>query len=435
MRRRVGASLASLLPSAYYGIFWDAFEGRHEEYWLKGGRGSGKSSFVSLVMLCMLLRDPTANLMVYRKVADSLRESVYAQMRWAAERLGVDGYFSYRVSPLEMTYKPTGQRILFRGADDPEKSKGVKLEKGYFAALWFEEASAFHGMAELRTIQASILRGRQGLTFVTYNPPVSAQCWVNAEALTPREGRLTHHSDYRDLPAEWLGNTFIRQAEALRARDELAYRHMYLGEPVGVGGRVFLNVSVRPITPEERDGMGTLYAGLDFGFAEDPDALIICSYRPRTSRLFLLEEHARTGQSLRSLASVCKELAGRRTLRCDSASPREIAELRAMGVNAVGVRKGAGSVEHGIRWLRELEEIVVDEKRCPMAARELVAYEYERDKGGAFLNEYPDRDNHFIDAVRYALEPIIARRVARLKKGGLCNTQAQHGRASRLLAQ
>ncbi len=419
MTREESARISALIPPAYYPLFWDAFEGRHEEYWLKGGRGSGKSSFVSLIMLCKLLRDPDANLMVYRKVADSLRESVYAQMRWAAERLGIESYFTCRLSPLEMIYRPTGQRILFRGADDPEKSKGVKLEKGYFAALWFEEASAFGGMSELRTIQASILRGKQGLTFITYNPPVSAQCWVNAEALVPREGRLTHHSDYRDLPSEWLGGTFIRQAEALKAQDELAYRHMYLGEPVGVGGRVFLNVSVRSVARTERDKLGAFYAGLDFGFANDPDALIICGFLPRESRLFLLDEHVRTGESLRTLAEQCKALAGGRVLRCDSAAPREIAELRAMGVNAVCVKKGAGSVEHGIRRLKELREIVIDEKHCPNAAREFTSYEYERDKSGAFLSEYPDRNNHLIDATRYALEPVIGRRVARFRKDGI----------------
>ena len=419
MRKSEQVHVSRLLPSAFYPLFWDVLEARHEEYWLKGGRGSGKSSFVSVALLCMLLRDPDANLMIYRKVADSLRESVYAQMRWAAQRLDVDEYFTYRLSPLEMIYRPTGQRVLFRGADDPEKSKGVKLEKGYFAALWFEEASAFAGMAELRTIQASILRGRQGVTLVSYNPPISAQSWVNFEALRPAEGRLVHHSDYRDLPREWLGKTFIRQAEALKQQDERAYRHMYLGEPVGTGGRVFDNVVVRPITDVERDGFASCYAGLDFGFASDPDALVLACYQPKQQRLYLYGEHVRTGQRLQTLADKCRELVGAQVLRCDSASPREIAELRALGVNAVGVRKGAGSVEHGIRWLRELREIVVDAQRCPVAAGELTAYEYARDSSGAFLNECPDRNNHTIDALRYALEPVMTRRVVKLKKGGL----------------
>lgn len=414
---RVG--IKSLIPAAYYRLFWDMYEGRHDEYWLMGGRGSGKSSFVSVALLCMLLRDPSANLMVYRKVADSLRESVYPQMRWAAERLGVGDYFSYRLSPLEMAYKPTGQRVLFRGADDPEKSKGVKLSDGYFAALWFEEASAFRGMEELRTIQASILRGRRGLTVLSYNPPVSARSWVNAEALIPREGRLTHRSDYRDLPPEWLGETFLRQAEALRTQNERAYRHMYLGEAVGAGGQVFGNVRLQSISRAERDAYPVAWAGLDFGFANDPDALVLCRYDRRGRRLLICDEHVRTGESLRELAQACERLAGGRVIRCDSASPREIAELRRLRVNAVGAKKGAGSVEHGVRWLIEQAALVIDPLRCPNAAREFSTYEYAQDKDGAFLNECPDRDNHTIDAVRYALEPLMTEQVVRLKRGGI----------------
>lgn len=412
-------SLKKLVPPAFYDIFWDMTEGRHEEYWLLGGRGSGKSSFVSVTLLCLLLNNPSANVMIYRKVADTLRESVYAQMRWATDQLGISDYFTYRLSPMEMIYKPTGQRIMFRGADDPEKSKGVKLSAGYFTALWFEEASAFRGMEELRTIQASILRGERGVTVLSYNPPISAQNWVNAEALSPWEGRMVHRSDYRQMPPEWLGDTFIRQAERLQKHDERAYRHMYLGEAVGTGGQVFGNVTLRRISPEEWAMLGIAYVGLDFGFASDPDALMVCGYDRRTQRLFLYREQVHTGQSLRTLAAGCRTLGRDRVIRCDSAAPREIAELRRCNVNAIPAKKGAGSVEHGIRWLKEQTEIIIDEVECPRAAKEFSSYEYARDRNGAFLNECPDKDNHTIDAVRYALEPLMTEQVVRLKKGGI----------------
>ena len=245
--------LGEKIPPAFEELFWDVYEGRHDEYWLKGGRGSGKSSFVSLTALCLMLKDPEANVMIFRKVAESLRESVLAQMRWAAEEMGLNGYFQYRLNPMEMIYRPTGQRILFRGADDPEKSKGVKLPSGHFAMLWFEEASAFRGMEEIRTIQASVLRGKKGVTVLSYNPPASIQSWVNAEALNPCEGRVVHQSDYRQMPPEWLGETFLKQAERLKRRDERAYRHMYLGEAVGTGGKVFEHLEVRNISEEERE--------------------------------------------------------------------------------------------------------------------------------------------------------------------------------------
>ena len=411
--------ISRLLPKAFHGLFWDVYRRRHREYWLMGGRGSGKSSFVSIALICLLLADPMANVAVFRKVADSLRESVYAQMRWAVDQLGLSAYFTARLSPMELIYQPTGQRILFRGADDPEKSKGLKVEKGYFAALWLEEASAFGGMEELRTIQASVLRGGNGITLISYNPPVSAKNWINAEALRPMDGRLGHRSDYRLLPEKWLGETFLMQAEALRTQDERAYRHMYLGEAVGTGGQVFSNVQLRSITDAEKDALSVFRYGLDFGFAADPDALVCCGYQPRTRTLYLLHEYVCVGQSIGLLAEHCARLAGNSLVRCDCAAPREIAELRRLRVNAIGAKKGAGSVEHGIRWLRELAAIVIDPGCCPVAAREFSQYEYLRDRGGGFVSECPDRDNHTIDAVRYAMEAELNRQVVRLRKGGL----------------
>ena len=192
---------------------------------------------------------------------------------------------------------------------------------------------------------------------------------------------------------------------------------MYLGEAVGTGGKVFDNLDVRAISLEERDCFPVRYAGLDFGFANDPDALVLCAWDKRGQRLLLLEEAVQTGQSLEKLAESCRKIAGEKIIRCDSAMPREIAELRRRNVNAIGAKKGAGSVEHGIRWLKELNAIVIDRERCPKAAREFSLYEYAQGRDGCFLNECPDRNNHTIDAVRYALEPLMTERVVRLRKG------------------
>ena len=219
------------------------------------------------------------------------------------------------------------------------------------------------------------------------------------------------------MPPEWLGETFLKQAERLKRRDERAYRHMYLGEAVGTGGRVFEQLEIREIPQEEREMFPVRYAGLDFGFASDPDALVLCAWDKRGKRLLVLEENVQTGQTLEKLAENCRKLAGERIIRCDSAAPREIAELRRKNVNAIGAKKGAGSVEHGIRWLKALNAIVIDRERCPMAAREFSLYEYARSRDGSFLNECPDRNNHTIDAVRYALEPLMTERVVRLRKG------------------
>ncbi len=387
----------------------------HAEYWLRGGRGSAKSSFVSLEIVLGMMREPGANAIVFRKVAATLRESVYEQMIWAIERLGLGDEFRYRLSPLEIENMRTGQRILFRGADDPGKTKSIKLAKGWFGFLWLEELDEFGGAQDVRSIKASVLRGRSGVTFCTYNPPKSARSWVNAEAMIPRPDRLVHDSSYLGVPEEWLGGSFIAEAEMLKSVNERAYRHMYLGEITGTGAQVFDNLTLRKLTPEE-EGAGRAYCGLDFGFAADPDAFIRAAYDPARRRLWVLDEFYGVRTPVERLA----EEVGRRAegvVRCDSADPRMIQQLRERGVNAVGVKKGPGSVAAGVRWLQERAEIVVDPARCPEAARELSGYEYSVDGDGRATNELPDRDNHLIDALRYAAEPLMERRSAKTLKG------------------
>ena len=387
----------------------------YSEYWLKGGRGSGKSTAASVELLLGLLRDPDANAIVYRKVAATLRESAYEQLLWSAERLGLGERFRGRLSPLEIQCPETGQRILFRGADDPGKSKSIKLAKGYFRYLWLEEFSEFDGMEDLLSIRASTLRGGRGrcVTLLTYNPPREPGHWVNAEALIPAPGRRVHESSYLGMPPSWLGESFLAEAEGLRASNERAWRNMYLGEVTGTGGQVFDNLALRPIAPGDTEGLHTFLNGLDFGFAADPDALVRVAYDPRSRRLFLLAEYYGAHTPIDELAGQAQEMCKAEAVRCDSAEPRMIAELRARGVRAIGAKKGPGSVAHGIRWLQSLHEIVIDPARCPNAAREFAGYACRPDGHGGFLAEYPDRDNHAIDAVRYALEPLMGAKAAR----------------------
>lgn len=406
--------ISDIIAPSFLAMHRDVRAKHHSEYWLQGGRGSTKSSFISLQIVLGLMRTPDANAIVYRKVAETLRGSVYGEIQTAISRLGVDEFFKRQLSPLEIVYKPTGQRILFRGADNPEKSKSIKLAKGYFGYLWFEELSEFRGMPEIQTIKASIIRGRRKcLTFYSYNPPVSAQNWVNQEALIPRDDRLVHRSTYLDVPPEWLGPQYLAEAEALRASNERAYRHMYLGEVTGSGGNVFDNLELRAISDSEIAGFDRIYCGLDFGFAVDPDAYTRWAYDRRTRRLYALDEYYGARNSTERLAEEARKRSAGGTVRCDSADPRMIAELTNRGVKAVGVKKGHGSVEHGVRWLQDLGAIVVDPRRTPNIAREFSGYEYRQDKAGNFLSEFPDRDNHTIDSARYALEPEIGNRKLR----------------------
>lgn len=406
--------LSDVIAPAYYGIHRDIAAGRHGEYWLGGGRGSGKSSFVSVEFILKIIREPGINGAVFRKVAATMRESVMEQLLWAARMLGVERLFSARMSPMEMVYLPTGQRIIFRGADDIGKIKSVKLAKGHFGCVWFEEATDFGGMEEIRAIKASLIRGGGGAAFYTFNPPEEMGHWINREAQTG-EGRFFHRSDYRMLPEKWLGESFIADAERLKMANERAYRHMYLGEAVGSDGQVFTNLVIRPITDGEIHGLDRIYCGLDFGFAVDPDAFVKAHYDGRLKKLWFLDEFYAVRTPMDRLA---EEIAARMgeggNVVCDSADPRMIDELRRRGVQAIGAKKGPGSVERGMRWLGELTEIIIDPKRCPNVAREFSQYEYARGKGGEMVAAYPDRGNHTIDAARYALESVMTRRGARI---------------------
>jgi phage terminase large subunit len=410
----VQARFDKAIAPVFQPIARDIYDLKHMEYWLKGGRGSTKSSAMSLIIVKGLMQDSRANAIIYRKVAATLRESVYAQIAWAIEMLGLTDEFIFHASPLEIIREKTGQKIMFRGADDPGKSKSIKLARGYFRFLWFEEVTEFGSEEELRTIRVSVMRGRgRGQTIATYNPPISAQNWTNAAALMEVPGRLVHHSTYLDVPKDWLGEAFWQEAEALKASNERAYRHTYLGEITGTGGAVFTNLQLGAF---DSSGFDRFQNGLDFGFAVDPDAFMHCHYDKRERVLYICAEVYGAKMSAETLCSRAKKICKHEIITCDSADPRMISMLAGMGLRTRPAKKGQGSVEHGIRWLQELAAIRIDPKVCPNAAREFSAYEYKRDRYGNFMAAYPDEDNHAIDAVRYAVEDFSANRVVKILK-------------------
>ena len=397
--------------------FWDLYDDLkrdgHAEYWLKGGRGSTKSSFISLVIVRGLLADPNANAIIYRKVGNTIKDSVYSQMLWAIDQLQLAPWFQAKVSPFELIYKPTGQRVLFRGADDPLKSKSIKLQHGYFRYLWFEELSEFRGMEDIRTIKQSVFRGvDRGVTLYSYNPPKSAQNWVNTEALKSVTGRLVHHSTYLDVPKEWLKEAFISEAERLAQSNERAYRNEYMGEVTGTGGTVFDNLVLREISADEIGGYGTVYAGLDFGWFPDPLHFVRCAYDPARRRLCIFDEYRTVKTSNADVYRILteqKQLTAAEEVIADSAEMKSVNDMRSYGMRCVAATKGPGSVRASMRWLQALNEIVIDPERCPEAAKEFSQYEYERTRDGEFVDAYPDANNHAIDAVRYALNRVWLR--------------------------
>ena len=394
----------------YYDAYEDMKKRAHGEYWFKGGRGSCKSSFAALSILRGILTDREANAVVYRRVAATLKDSVCAVFGWAVRELGLEEMFRMKTSPPELIYLPTGQRVLFRGADDPLKSKSIALTQGRFKYLWFEETAEFRREADLRCIEQSVLRGTdEGTVICTFNPPASASAWVNTACLSERPGRLVLHTTYLDVPKSWLGERFRQEAETLKKVNPGAYESEYLGKVTGEGGRVFENLELRTVSEGELAALDRRYHGLDFGFAVDPDAYTQWAYDRKNRALYAVDEYVRAGNSPMTLAEEVRKRAGKALITCDSAEPRMIQALRELGLNVHAARKGPGSREHGYRWLQTLGRIVVDPARTPVIAREMSGYEYERDRQGSYLSGYPDGNDHTLDSARYALESTMGR--------------------------
>lgn len=403
--------LSEKIGSAFYDVAHDVFHHGHTHYDFSGGRGSLKSSTVSVLVPLLLINNPGTHALVMRKVANTIRDSVYAQYIWAIGELGMAAYWEAKVSPMELIYKPTGQKIMFRGADDPMKIKSIKVPFGYIAVTHFEEKDQFAGRAEIRTILQSTMRGGSKYwNFESYNPPISRDNWANKDSLEERTDRLCHKSTYLQAPPEWLGEQFLAEAEHLKATDERAYQHEYLGIPVGTGGNVFDKLELREITEDEFKRFDKIYQGVDFGWFPDPFAFIRLHYDRAHETIYLLDEIYQNKLSNEKSATIIKQR-GYKDVRtiCDSAEPKSVADFRAMGLPAFEAVKGPGSVEYGMKFLQR-RTIVIDRKRTPHAYEEFVGYEYERNKDGDIISGYPDANNHLIDATRYALE-LVSRRM------------------------
>ena len=399
--------LSGIIAPSFFDVHQALKNNDYTHYWLAGGRASTKSSFISLEIPLGMMKDPNANAVVLRKVSNTLKDSVFNQLVWALDKLGVLDYWQINKSPLELVYKPFGNRILFRGSDDPQKLKSTKFVKGYCRYIWYEEVSEFYGMEEIRNINQTLMRGGNMFTvFYSYNPPKNINNWVNAEALVVREDKLLHKSNYLTVPKDWLGEQFFLEAEHLKEVNELAYRNEYLGEATGTGGAVFDNLTIREITDDEIKTFDKIYDGLDFGYAVDPACYVQVYYDKTRKRLYIFSEVYGAGLSNERLwEKIVEKKISRATITADSAEPKSIDKLNSLGeIYVIGAKKGPDSVEYGIRWLQDLEEIIIDNKRCPNCAREFGLYEYERDKYGEFKSKYPDINNHSIDAVRYAIE-------------------------------
>lgn len=423
------ASAADLCIPAFHDVLGDVMAHGHTHYWLHGGRGSTKSSFISLAVVLLVVAFPYANAVVVRRFSNTLRDSVYTQVMWAVEALGLTQWFRARVSPMELTYLSTGQRIVFRGADDPLKLKSTKFASGYCAVIWFEELDQIEGVEGVRSILNSLRRGGDRFwCFYSYNPPKSAWSWVNRECLERmrRPDTLVRRTSYLDVVGthpEWVGGPFVEEAEWLRDSDERAWRWEYPGEVTGTGGTVFDNVRDVAISDDRIRTLSRRRNGVDWGWSPDPWRFVRCGWEPQERRLLVFEEHSRnrtmpedTGKIVVDSLTYADE-AGEDPYYHDELvwaddTPDSKVQMatwrRELGIRVRPARK-ANMRRLSYDWLAGLREICIDARRCPLTYEEFRCKEYLRDKGGEWVDEIPDGNEHSIDAVRYAMMDDVLR--------------------------
>ena len=391
--------------------FW-SYSKKHEylRYVLKVGRSSAKSTHIGFRIVMDVIKYPITALCV-RKVKDTLSESVYEQLKECINILGVEQYFDFRVSPLQIIYKPRGNKIIFRGADDPQKIKSLKVAKFPVADLWIEELAEFKNEDEITTIEQSVLRAElpKGLYysfFYSYNPPKRKQNWVNKKfnvSVKPANTYI-HHSTYLDNPH--ISKETVSEADEMKEKNPLKYRWIFLGEPIGSGVVPFSNLVFRKITDEEVASFDNIRQGNDWGYATDPLAFVRLHYDKTRRKIYFIDEIYGVKLFNRELAERLKKKGYDKTLTtADSAEPKSISEMKCeYDCNFKGAKKGPGSVEYGENWLDDLEEIVIDVNRTPNVAREFESIDYQTDRDGNAKAKLEDKDNHTIDATRYALE-------------------------------
>lgn len=395
--------MSELIPKAFHEVWKASFNPDVLNIVCKGGRGSGKSSDISHIIVQMIMRLPT-NAVCVRKTDNTLEQSVYEQIKWAISEQKVSHLFKFNKSPLRITYLPRGNYIVFRGAQNPERIKSLKDSQFPFAIGWIEELAEFKTEDEVTTITNSLLRGEleNGLFykfFFSYNPPKRRQSWVNKKyesALQPVNSFI-HKSTYLDNP--YISNQFIQEAEATKERNERKYRHEYLGEAIGSGVVPFDNLVFETINDEQYRNFDNVRLAVDFGYATDPLAFVMWHYDKKKNGIYAMKEYYGVKISNRQFSKwLAEHRLTDREIFADSAEPKSIAELKNdHGIKRIrGVKKGPDSVEYGEQWLDDLDFICIDPKRTPNIAREFENIDYQVDRDGNPKPRLVDKDNHCV---------------------------------------
>lgn len=390
-----------------YGTFW-RFKGRYRV--CKGSRASKKSKTTALNNITRLMEYPQANLLCVRKTYRTLKDSCFTELKWAIHRLGVDAWWDIKESPLEMTYKPTGQKILFRGLDDPLKVTSITVEVGVLCWLWIEEAYEISSEADFDTLDESI-RGEvpPGLfkqITLTFNP-WNEHHWIKHRFFdaAPDPDILAMTTNY--TCNEWLDAADKKVFETMKRNNPRRYRVAGLGDWGIVEGLVYENWEERLFSIDEvRKTPGIKSAfGLDFGYTNDPTALFCGLIDTGSKTLWVFDEIYKPGMSNEDIAAAVTEAGyAKERIRADSAEPKSIDRLYALGLAHIRrARKGKDSINNGIDFIQDYKIFI--HPRCTNFLTEIGNYTWDTDtKTGKKLNRPIDDFNHLMDAMRYALE-------------------------------
>lgn len=416
MQSKIKVNLPEIVGGGY-GEFWRS---KHMYRVVKGSRSSKKSSTIALWYIASLMKEEykDANLLVVRKVYRTMKDSVFAQLKWACNKLNVYDKWEFKESPIEMTYKPTGQKILFRGLDDPLKITSITLEKGFLCWLWVEEAYEITSEDDFDTLDESIrglvpepLFKQATLSFNPWNE----RHWLKARFFdNPNPDVLTMTTTYKCN--EWLDETDLKKFEIMQRDNPRRYKVAGLGHWGIVEGCIYENwrEEAFDIVDGEKKELQELdflkgcrsINGLDFGYTLDPSALFIGFIDTKNKKIYVWDEMYEKGLTNQMIYQRVYEMGYiKEQITADSAEPKSIDELQQMGMNVRGARKGPDSVKNGIQFIQNYEIIV--HPRCVNFITEISNYTWDEDRLGNRINKPIGDFNHLMDAMRYAVEKIV----------------------------
>jgi phage terminase large subunit len=389
-----------------YATFWN-FKGRYRV--CKGSRASKKSKTTALWYIVNMMKYPKANLLVVRKSYRTLKDSCFTELQWAIHRLGVDDFWEYRLNPLEIRYKPTGQKIYFRGLDDPLKVTSITVDVGSLCWLWIEEAYEISKEADFDMLDESIRGQVENDLFkqvtLTFNP-WNERHWLKKRFFDTKDpDTLAITTNY--MCNEWLDKADFAVFERMKQYNPRRYNVAGLGNWGVIDGVVYERWKEETFSLKDLPKDAQPAFGLDFGYTNDPTALFCGYVSIEQKRLYVWDELYKKGLSNKAIFDEVDRMGyTKERITADCAEPKSIDELKGLGIRRIeSAKKGRDSVNNGIQWIQDLEIII--HPRCVNFLLEISLYSWKKDKFGKALNEPEDDNNHLMDAMRYGLEKFI----------------------------